>query len=441
MTPWTPPASLRSWLAEYDPDNPRYARNPSFAQYVAQLLGSSPAAFAALEEQLISTAHLAGITAAGLSDAKAADWQGQAADQYRHTLGELPQDLHQVNRSYTAALGALCTFADTSLELKAKYVAFQDQLAGLKQTWAAALDTTYPDAVTGWATIHRLQGELSDVCTSGIRTLQASVDAGYELGGRIRPLAAAAPHESNLTRALAPIRWIEDAAKDLWHGVTGTGSAIAAFADNPSWSTLGDMTEDLSIDASVIVLAAAAPEALAGLGLIDAGADSSILAVSSGIRAGATGVEIGEDGIGVVSSIGEGQYGAAIIDGALWGIGLKGDLGGDELDEALQDASVVDTYQAYLGTGMNSKEALEALGDEDAKELQKLVPDYTDSKTVAEAAKDANQELAQARKVTGLVDEPKDFIKDHFLTDPATKAVAQFLDTAGAGTGTGSGGN
>ena len=72
---------------------------------------------------------------------------------------------------------------------------------------------------------------------------------------------------------------------------------------------------------------------------------------------------------------------------------------------------MLDTYQAYLGAGMNSNEALEALGDEDAKQLQKLVPNYTDSKAVAEAAQDANKELAQARKVTGLVDEPKDFVK------------------------------
>lgn len=92
-------------------------------------------------------------------------------------------------------------------------------------------------------------------------------------------------------------------------------------------------------------------------------------------------------------------------------------------------------YQAYLGAGMNSKEALGALGDEDAKQLQRLVPDCTDSKAVSEAAHDANKELAQAREVTALVDEPKDFLKDHFLTDPASKALAQFLDRAGAGTG------
>jgi hypothetical protein len=39
-----------------------------------------------------------------------------------------------------------------------------------------------------------------------------------------------------------------------------------------------------------------------------------------------------------------------------------------------------------------------------------------------------------------LVDEPTDFVKDHFLTDPASKAVGQFLESATAGTGTGNGG-
>ncbi len=439
MKPWTPPASLRSWEAEYDPASSRYANNPAFHQYVAQLLGASPGAFAALEEQLISTAQLAGITAQGLQDAKAADWHGEAADQYRRSLSRLPTDLHQVSQSYTDALGALCAFADTSLRLKAQYSAFQGELATLKQTWAWVLDTSYPDASAGWAAIHGVQNQLTDVCARGIRILQQSVDAGYELSSRIGPLAAAAPHESNLTKAMAPIRWIEDAGKDLWHAISSTPDAVRAFVDDPSWSTLANMTEDLSVDASIIVLAAAAPEALAGLGVIDAGADSSILAVSSGIKAGATGVGIGEDGMNVVSSIGQKQYAGAAIGGVLLGFGINGDLGRDELDKALDDASLLDNYQAELDAGVTPDQALSKLSKDDAKQLQELVPNYKDPKAVAEATKDVNKDLAQARKVTGLVDDPKDFVKDHFVTDPASKAVSQWLDGS-TGDGSGNGG-
>jgi hypothetical protein len=428
VKPWTPPASLRSWQAEYDPASSRYANDPAFAQYVAQLLGASPDAFAALEEQLISTARLAGITAQGLHDAQAADWHGEAADQYRQTLGELPRDLHQISQSYTDALGALGGFAETSLSLKAQYSAFREELVSLKQTWAWVLDTTYPDASAGWAAIHGVQNQLTEVCARGIRILQESVDAGYELGTRIAPLAAAAPHEGNLTKALAPIRWIEDAAKGLWHAISGTPDAIKAFVDDPSWSTLADMTEDLSVDASVIVLAATAPEALAGLGLIDAGADSSILAVGSGVRAAATGVGIGTDGMNVASSVGEEQYAAAAIGAVMLGTGIRTDLGSDELDEALDDASLVDSYKAELDSGIAPNQALEHLGKGDAKQLEELIPNYTDPKAVAEATKEVNKDLAQARKVTGLVDEPKDFVKDHFLTDPTAKAVSQWLD-------------
>jgi hypothetical protein len=437
MKPWIPPAWLRSWQADYDPASSRYADNPAFHQYVAQLLGASPGAFAALEEQLISTAHLAGITAQGLEDAKAAEWQGEAADQYRQTLGKLPTDLHQVSQSYTEALGALCAFADTSLRLKAQYSAFQGELATLKNTWAWVLDTSYPDASAGWAAIHGVQNQLTDACARGIRILQQSIDAGYELNSRIAPLAAAAPHEGNLTKALAPIRWIEDAGKDLWNAISGTPDAIRAFVDDPNWSTLADMTEDLSVDASVIVLAAAAPEALAGLGLIDAGADSSILAVGSGVRAAATGVGIGTDGMNVASSVGQEQYAAAVIGAALLGTGIRADLGTDELDEALDDASLLDNYQAELDAGVTPDQALSKLSKDDAKQLQELVPNYKDPKAVAEATKDVNKDLAQARKVTGLVDEPKDFVKDHFVTDPASKAVSQWLDGS---TGDGNGG-
>ncbi len=276
MKPWTPPAWLRSWQADYDPASSRYANNPAFHQYVAQLLGTSPGAFAALEEQLISTAQLAGITAQGLE-----------------------------------------------------------------------------------------------------------------------------------------------------------------FVDDPSWSTLADMTEDLSVYASIIVLAAAAPEALAGLGVIDAGADSSILAVSSGIKAGATGVGIGEDGMNALSSIGQKEFAGAAIGGVLLGFGIKGDLGADELDKALDDASLLDNDQAELDAGVTPDQALSKLSKDDAKQLQELVPNYKDPKAVAEATKDVNKDLAQARKVTGLVDDPKDFVKDHFVTDPASKAVSQWLDGS---TGDGNGG-
>lgn len=435
MKPWTPPASLRSWEAEYDPASSRYANNPAFAQYVAQLLGASPGAFAALEEQLISTARLAGITAQGLEDAKAADWKGEAADQYRQTLGKLPKDLHQVTQSYADALGALGAFAETSLSLKAQYSAFREELVGLKQTWNWVLDTTYPDASAGWAAIHGVQNQLTEVCARGIRILQDSVDAGYELGSRIAPLAAAAPHEGNITKALAPIHWIEDAAKDLWHAISGTPDAIKAFVDDPSWSTLATMTEDLSVDASVIVLAATAPEALAGLGLIDAGADSSILAVGSGVKAVATGVGIGTDGMNVASSVGEEQYAAAALGSVMLATGIRTDLGGDEVDKALDDASLLDSYQAELDAGVTPDAALSKLSKDDAKQLQELVPNYKDPKAVAEATKEADKELAKA----GLVGEPKDFVKDHFLTDPTAKAVSQWLDgSTGDGNGNGS---
>ena len=92
-----------------------------------------------------------------------------------------------------------------------------------------------------------------------------------------------------------------------------------------------------------------------------------------------------------------------------------------------------------LDSGVTADQALASLGKDDAKQLEELIPNYTDPKAVAEATKEVNNDLAQARKVTGLVDEPKDFVKDHFLTDPTAKAVSQWLDGS-TGDGNGDGG-
>lgn len=426
---WTPPASLRSWMAQYDPDQRNVGGDPVIDLATQELLGASPGAFAKIEAQLLSTGQLAAITAQGLEDAKAASWQGEAGDQYRSTLSKLPADLQLVSDNYREALTALSAFADTTFELKAKYQTFQQNWATLKQSWAAALDQTYPSADDGWAAIHKLQGEMDTLSKQGLLILQDSVDAQQALNGKFGPLTGAAPHESLGQFLLSPFT-------AFWKGITGTWGAINAFANNPSWSNLGKMSGDLAIDASVLALAAALPEGAAGLGAIDVGADSAAL---SGLEDAGTffkGVGVGESGLNTASDFADGDYAAGVL--GLWGVGdgLDGAVDGSELDQALSEASLLDRYAAQFEAD-GAAGAAAGFSQKEIDELRELVPSYaTDPSAVEEAAKEANQDLAKA----GLVKEPADFLKDHFIEDPLKDAAAKAVDGNGDGKDGGNGG-
>jgi uncharacterized protein YukE len=417
---WTPPASLWSWKADFDPTSTRYNLNPDFHQWIDQLLGTSAGAFGEIESQLLSTAELADITAQGLNDAKAASWQGQAGDQYRSTLSKLPADLNLVSENYHRAYTAVSSFADTSLNLKRQYQSFLDQLKTLKGDWTAALEQSYPSADVGWAAIRKLQDEISQVSHQGMVILQNSIDAQNTLQGALNPLAGAAPHEGILTRALGVL-------KDFWHGMTGTWGAIKNFVNDPTWGNLGTMSSDLAVDAGVIALAAAMPEGAAGLGMIDLSADGTIVGISEAAGDGARALQFGAGALNTEADVGQGNYAAAAFDA--WGESKGID---DEIDNAVSDASLLDTYSSVLSSGI----PVDSLSKEDIDALKELVPDYQDPKAVAEAAADANKDLAQA----ALLKDPKDFLQEHFITDPLEGAVAGAIDGNGNGNGSGNGG-
>jgi uncharacterized protein YukE len=412
---WMPPASLWSWKADFDPMTSRYATNPYFHQWIDQLMGATPGAFEHIESQLISTAQLADITAQGLQDAKAASWQGNAADQYRSTLSKLPADLNLVSENYHRAYTALSSFGDRTFELKRQYQAFLDQMTTLKGDWTAALEKTYPSADVGWGAIHSLQNQITDVSHQGMDILQNSIDAQSTFQNTMSPLASAAPHEGILTRALGILT-------GFWHGLTGTWNAIENFINNPSWSNLATMTGDLALDAGVIALAAAMPEGAAGLGLIDLSGDSALVAASETVGDSAKVIELEMNALHTAGDVGDGDYAAAAFDA--WGVSKGVDT---EIDDAVDEATLLDTYSADLSSGTTVN-----LSKEEIETLEELVPDdYKDAADVAQAAADANRNLSTA----ALLKEPGDFIKDHFVTDPIEGAVAGAVDGKGNGNG------
>jgi uncharacterized protein YukE len=423
---WTPPESLWEWHARYDPQGGTYSDNIFPSRWARMLLRADPSAFGAVERSLSATAQLAEVTAHGLRAATGADWEGEAGDAYRKALGKFPTVLDQVHRSYMDAMGAFAAFSETTFELQAKYRAFQSELDGTRATWESALLATYSDAQTGWARIHHLQDQLTTVCARGHSILMASEDALTGLQDRLAPLIADAPHvhESNWEKVLHPF-------KVFLGEITGTWRAFKEYSDHPGWKTLGDLSEDLAVDAGVIVVAASAPEGLAGLGFIDAGADSTVLALSEDGAAAARGVGVAATGINVTSDEFDHDYGTGALEALLiLAPGAKAAFGSSELDKTIGEAKIVSYYKAEREAGDTAEQALAGLNHDEAAALKKAIPRYQDPAAVEAATKRIASELQAVRREAGLVEAPRGFIWENGVLVPASKAGGHAINHA-----------
>jgi uncharacterized protein YukE len=409
---WKADPSLASWTPSSDPTASNTEIQPRWVQSIRELLGTNAGAFGQIDAQLRSTAQLAEFTASELNGAKAASWQGNAGNQYRATLSRLPADLNTVSDTYRQASSVLVDFAETSLRLKAQYERFQEQLAGLKRQLAWAVQQTYTSKDVGMAAINKIRNEMTDACTAALQILRNSMSAQDDFNGTFKPLIHAAPHEGTLTEILTPLR-------DLWHAMTGTLAAIWGFITHPSWANLANMSTDLAVDAGTLAMVAGFPEGLAGLGAIDT--DSSAVAIGRALADGAEGAE-GAAGVGAtIGDIGDGNYAAAVFAG--WGISKGVD---SDIDDALTDAQVLNRWSADLEADPSQ---LPNLSKADLAALKELVPHYTDPAKVAQAAAEADSNLAQA----ALIKNPGKFIQGHFIVDPAEGAVAKAIDGKGSG--------
>jgi hypothetical protein len=423
---WTPPESLWEWYAPHDPQGGSYSANEYPSRWATMLLQASPAAFGAVEQQLSATAQLAEVTATGLRGARGAHWEGDAANAYRTALGKLPAVLDQVHQSYLDALGAFAGFSETTFELQGKYRAFQSDLSALRSTWQSALSATYPDAQVGMSRIQSLKDQLTTTCARGYSILSASQDALSDLQGRLAPLESAAPHvhESNWQKVLAPF-------KAFLGEITGTWKALQDYRAHPGWKTLGELSEDLAVDASIVVLAAGAPEGLAGLGLIDAGADSTLLTVTETGAAAARGAGVAATGLHVTSSEFDGDYGTGALAAlTLLLPGAKEAFGTSELEKTVGEAKLVAYYKAEREAGLSPDKALAKLSPDEATALKTIIPKYEQSAAVTAATKRIAVELKSVRKTAGLVEAPRGFVWENGVLVPATKTAGRGVNRA-----------
>jgi hypothetical protein len=324
------------------------------------------------------------------------------------------------------AMGAFATFSETTFELQAKYRAFQSELADKRSTWQSALSATYSDAHTGWARIHHLQDELTTMCARGHSILMASQDALTELQGRLAPLIADAPHppqESGWQKVLHPF-------KVFLGEITGTWKAFREYSDHPSWKTLGDLSEDLAVDAGVIVVVATAPEGMAGLGIIDAGADSAVLEIGEDTAAAARGVGVAATGLNVTSDEFDHDYGTGALEALLiLAPGAKEAFGSSELDKTIGEAKLVSYYKAKREAGDTPREALAGLTHDEAVALKQAVPHYADPAAVEAATKRIASELQAVRGEVGL-EAPRHFVWENGVLVPVSKIGGHAIDHA-----------
>lgn len=433
---WQPPQSLWEWHAPYDPEGGSYSDNIYSQRWAAMLLNANPAAFGAVERQLSATAQLAQVTATGLRGARGADWEGGAGDAYRTALGKFPTTLDQVHQSYLDALSAFAAFSGTTFDLQGRYRGFQAELSTLRSTWQSALGSTYPDAQTGMAQIRNLQDELTTLCARGNSILSANNDALDTLVGRLSPLESAAPHvhQGTWQKVIKPF-------KDFLGQITGTWQAFKDYYDHPGWATLGKLTEDLAVDASVVVLAAGAPEALAGLGFLDAGVESATLAVAETTGAAARGVSVAATGLNVTSAEFRGDYGTGALAAlALLAPGAKEAFGTSELDKTIGEAKIVATYKTARDGGQSVDTALSGLTADEQVALKAAVPKYGNPAAVTAATQRIATELQAVRKNVGLIDAPKGFVWENGVLVPAVKAAGKGINQATGTTPSGEGG-
>ncbi len=98
----------------------------------------------------------AGATASQLNGASGdLQWSGNAADQFRSVLGELPGMLNQVSNSYSTASEALSSYALTLSDYRAQFASARSDLANvleecermssqIETAKASGQDTSYP---------------------------------------------------------------------------------------------------------------------------------------------------------------------------------------------------------------------------------------------------------------------------------------------------------
>ena len=336
------------------------------------LLAADPLEVGAVAYTFQSVSLEAEAVAGGLRAApRHAEWWGEAADAFRHTIGNYPAQLDKVHSSYGETATALKHYEGELASLQNSFRAVKQQVEGARSHAGAltsqlsgqgqqlaganfilreelnahakptaaqlAADRSAGEkfAVTAGA-LERVQNELSSLEAHAFRILDTFASERKTVTGKLSAAAKLAPKSPP---------WWERALDDVGHFVVGVGKGIGSsvwnlvsgkvfveFWRHPGWATFGEIVKDVAVTASLVALVAApfaAPAELEAEAAIDATAEGGDAAAAAGGGAAAdtSGTTLGSvargvntwgnrvalvgNGLGVGDQAAQGQWGAA----------------------------------------------------------------------------------------------------------------------------------
>jgi hypothetical protein len=420
-------------------------------------------------------ARQAQVTADGLRGADGdATWSGAAADAFRNGLGKLPEDLGKVTSSYQEAADALNGYEGQLSQVKSAFQSIasqlesahaqlgsaQSQLAGAQSALStaakAAAATPSPlsaapplvapltgpipmssplyTAVNGASgAVQNAQGEIATLSSQGFRLLDEFEAARNAAKGKVSSASHVPPHRSFWDHFLHDVgNWMSaaghflvDVGKGIFNSVTGTLGAFENFVNDPTLANFGKLASDVAIDASIVVLAAAAPEALGLLGAAELTAEGAVVEGGAGLAGTLaslaapaetvyTGAQVAKAGADLL----QGHYADFSVDAVFLGIPSGADaanaVGAGEraAEQAAGNAEALQTYKFFADHGFTPGEAMSLMSDGEVNTVLHGVTNLGDRAEVASATQSATQTAAQAAKTAARVGAPVAYATD-----------------------------
>jgi hypothetical protein len=452
------------------------------------LLGADPGVVSSLVGMFRTVAMQAQSTADGLHGAASdATWTGSAASAFRQGVGQLPADLNKVTSSYQEAAGALAAYEGELSSLKPAFQSIVSQLGSADGALANAKSSlsnaqselnTAQSKLTATAMTHPLaanplpavplssplhtavnaassavgnaQGEISALSARGFSILDEFESARNAAEGRVSSASHIPPHRSfwdsvfhDIGNGLSAFgHFVAGIGVGIWNSVTGTVGAFEDFVNDPTLANFGKLASDVAVDASIVLLAAAAPEALGLVGAAEVAGEGAaeegvtLAARLATLGKGADGVAKGAVGLKALTDLGQGHYAQAGIDGVF--IALPGGdslanaahVGDAAAEEAVSASEAVQTYKFFADHGVPPDLALALMSDGEVDAVLPRVSDLSSKADIGAAARSTAAQAVKAARVAATVGRPVAFAADSVkdkVQEITTSRVDQLL--------------
>jgi len=231
-------------------------------------------------------------------------------------------------------------------------------------------------------------------------------------------------------------KFVVDVAKGIGNSVASTIPDLEKFIQDPTLANFGKLAGDVAVDASIVVLLAAAPEALGVIGAAEVAADAAadgaaeesvgFLARAGGALAstGSPAADVAEEAsvLKADSDLLQGHYADAAVDlvfarlpdgddvADMAGIGDEAAEGAKTTSEALQ------TYkELFVDRELEPGVALAMMTDGEVDAVLHSVEDITDPGQVVAATDQATTQAVSKARIAAAAGRPVAFAADSIL--------------------------